>query len=86
MRRGDPRRRGDNLGYSSMRNLDDRHHYDGGLFNYRRPERLASDWERSCERREISLIGRGRERRNNYRKNQRKNMVRDYNRLLPPVE
>lgn len=35
VRMGELRRREDNLGYSLMRNMDDRHHYDGGMFNYR---------------------------------------------------
>ena len=85
MRRGDPKR-GDNLRYSSMRNSNDMRYYGGRLFNYRRPERLARDWERNREKREISLVGRGRERRNNYRKNQWENRVRDYNRFPPRIE
>lgn len=70
VRKGELRKRGHNLGYSSRRNLDDRRHYDGGLFNYKRPERLSRDWERNCERREVSLIDRGREKGNNYERNQ----------------
>lgn len=67
VRKGELRKRGHNLGYSSRRNLDDKRHYDGGLFNYKRPERLSRDWER----REVSLKDRGREKGNNYERNQR---------------
>ena len=35
VRKRELRKKGHNLGYSSMRNLDDRRHYDGGLFNYK---------------------------------------------------
>ena len=86
VRRGDLRRRGDNFGYSSRMNTDDRLHYDRGLFNYRQPERPNRDWEGNRERREISLIERGREGGNNYGRNQRENRVRGYNRLPPPVD
>ena len=86
VKRGDPRKRKDNLGYSSRKNSDDRRHYGGELFNYKRQERSSRDWERNRERREISLIGRGRKGRNNYEMNQRENRARDYNRLPPPVD
>ena len=57
-----------------------------GLFNYRQPERPGQNCEGNCERREISLVGRGRGGGNNYGRNQRENQVRDYNRLPPPVD
>ena len=70
VRRGDLTRRRDNFGYSSRMNTDDRLHYNRGLFNYRQPERPDRDWEGNHERREISLIERGREGGNNYGRNQ----------------
>ena len=54
-----------------------RHHYDRGLINYRQPERPGRNWEGNCERREISLVGRGREGGNNYGRNQLENRVID---------
>ena len=67
-------------------NTCDRRHYDKELFNYRQPERPDRNWEGNRERREISLVERGREGGNNYGRNQRESRVRDYNRLPPPVD